>query len=550
MPVESSLVARPSRKLRADQPEPSDSWPARVARPLVVALAVGFVLVGAAALELGPDEAKVGIAVGETLGPFGRLFGYWEPSVWPGAVALGQVWAWFEESGPTHNSVRWPAALATAAIGLILARRARTTNGPRAGVLVGLCWLGSFAAIDRSAGAGLDLITGLCLIGAIDRLLATGPGLGAGTWIALSFLCGGWPAPAVVALSLIVIGRPGLRWTVATAAPLLATIVGWSAWAIAAAWESAPAEAWASALGLPFTQPLAWGLALTVIGLGMPWVPFALLGAARSIREGWPVAAKPLVVGWAKVAGACLIAGSVIPGLATAALIPALAGLAVVAAASWDRLWADQDEMPAAVRNRTLLITGLVVLAWAFLAVGGGGYVAFAVAYYRAILVVVAVLGIAAVGLFAHAVATGDTRWALGAMVAVTISLKLAHWGYYAPESNYRVGQGPWGRAIGQWVPRRFPIYVTHTWPADLAFSTGRRVQQLAHPRMLSYQPGGQARFVLLLESEYTHWPEDCAKLIKVAEFHDELDSIRILARTEGKNPLEMPIRDQIASDE
>ena len=107
--------------------------------------------------------------------------------------------------------------------------------------------------------------------------------------------------------------------------PVVATVAGWSAWALAVA----PAEAWATALAMPITQPSAWGLAFAAIGLGLPWVPFALLAKHRSIREGWPNEGRPMVIGWLQVAGACLIVGTVIPGLASAALMPALAGLAV-----------------------------------------------------------------------------------------------------------------------------------------------------------------------------------------------------------------------------
>ena len=67
--------------------------------------------------------------------------------------------------------------------------------------------------------------------------------------------------------------------------------------------------------------------------------------------------------------------------------------------------------------------------------------------------------------------------------------LKLAHWGYYAPEWNYRLSQGPWGRAIGQWLPRKWPLYTVHDWPPDLAFFIGRPVRQLPSPRFLELRP-------------------------------------------------------------
>ena len=48
--------------------------------------------------------------------------------------------------------------------------------------------------------------------------------------------------------------------------------------------------------------------------------------------------------------------------------------------------------------------------------------------------------------------AVGRSRWAIGAMMVVAIVLKVAHAGYYVPEWDYRLSQGPWGRAIGQWA--------------------------------------------------------------------------------------------------
>ncbi len=71
-------------------------------------------------------------------------------------------------------------------------------------------------------------------------------------------------------------------------------------------------------------------------------------------------------------------------------------------------------------------------------------------------------------------------------MVLVAIALKLAHWGYYVPEMNYRTSAGPWGRAIGQWVPEKHPVYTLHAWPADLAYAINRPVRQLAGPQLSS----------------------------------------------------------------
>src|SRR5262249_18939228 len=141
-------------------------------------------------------ESRLGLAAFEAFGPLGRTFGGWEPSVWPGQLAPSLLWAWGEGGTPTSASVRWPSAIAGVLIGLTLARRATLGLGGRAGVLVGLCWFGSVGLMDRSAGAGLDLLAGLATVTALDRLLGRGSDLVAGAWTALAFLTGGWPSVA------------------------------------------------------------------------------------------------------------------------------------------------------------------------------------------------------------------------------------------------------------------------------------------------------------------------------------------------------------------
>jgi hypothetical protein len=128
----------------------------------------------------------------------------------------------------------------------------------------------------------------------------------------------------------------------------------------------------------------------------------------------------------------------------------------------------------------------------------------------------------------------GDVRRGLLVLTAVAISLKVAHWGYYIPEWNYRHGQGPWGRAIGQWVVPEWPIYTVHSWSAALAFATEHPVRQLRHPKSLGLQDGPSPRFVLLFDSEFEHWPPSAPPLVKVATFQDDRGSTRVLARTAG----------------
>ena len=82
-------------------------------------------------------------------------------------------------------------------------------RGP--GVLLGICWFGSIALIDRSGALGLDLIVGLATVAALDRLMTAGAGWVAGLWLSLAFLSGGLPPIVLIALAIVVMGRPGAR---------------------------------------------------------------------------------------------------------------------------------------------------------------------------------------------------------------------------------------------------------------------------------------------------------------------------------------------------
>jgi hypothetical protein len=546
MPAETSVntgATRPGRALLGaireqvvTEPAESVSWslPRRLAG--LTALAVGFVLAGGGNLELGPVESRLGLAVGEHLGPFGQVFGSWEPSVWVGQLVPSLLWARGEGGTPTAASVRWPSAIAGVAIGLILARSASQMFGGRAGVLVGLTWFGSLALMDRSAGAGIDLITALGTIAALDRILGSGADLVAGGWASLAFLAGGWPPLAVIALATVVISRAGatLNWRLILPPALAAA--AWSAWALSVA----PAEAWGAALALPLTQQPAWLLAPGVLALALPWTPLAALSASRSIRDGWSPQGRLLVRGWLQVAGACLLAGTIVPGLALAARSPALAGLALAAAAACESLLSvgESPRPKLAGAARLWLFSSAIAmsLGWALIVVLGGGYLAAAVPYYRSLAVILSIVAVPIVALTLIAATRGLPRMVFRCLVLLVICLKIGHWGYYVPEWNYRFDQGPWGRAIGQWVPPHWPIYTTHTWRADLAFATGHPVRQLASPLHLDYRPG-EAKFVLLLASEFENWPVNGPRITEVAHFRDENDRLRVLARTSGPLP-------------
>ena len=104
------------------------------------------------------------------------------------------------------------------------------------------------------------------------------------------------------------------------------------------------------------------------------------------------------------------------------------------------------------------------------------------------------------------------------------------------PEWNYRVGKGPWGRAIGQWVLPGRPVYTFHAWPSDLMFHVGRPIRQLPAPESLKHRIGTEPAWVLLQEAEFEHWPAKAPAIVKVREFENEWGTgTRVLARTEGR---------------
>src|SRR3974390_3538587 len=52
-------------------------------------MAVGFVLLGAGNLDVGPDDAKVALAANEPFGALALVYGsMWAPELWPGRVGL------------------------------------------------------------------------------------------------------------------------------------------------------------------------------------------------------------------------------------------------------------------------------------------------------------------------------------------------------------------------------------------------------------------------------------------------------------------------------
>jgi hypothetical protein len=528
-------AAQTKRAVRADcPPRVLASPPSELCAWLVLAgLAVMFVAVGALGLDLDRQDARLGLAAGELVGPMGQVLGYWAPDLWPAQVIPSQVLFRISSGGrPTAGAVRWPAALAAILGGWLLAWGMSRTLGNRAAVLFGFCWFGSLALMDRSAGAGVDPILGLAMLGTIDRLLRRGSDGIAGLWASLAFLAGGWPPLIVIGLAVIAIGRRGSTFSLGLLLPPLATAILWSAVTIAVT----SAEFWTVALTLPLTHRPAWSLASSVLLLGLPWSPFSLLALSRSIRAAWPPEGRAWITGWLQAALASLIAGTFVPGLGPAARMMALTGLLVGVAACLESVW-DQTIGRTARRSFFFLFSVVLVL-WLIAMICGCFIWNLTMPYYRNLGIAMGLMILVVTALGWSALGTGHLRRGMITLILLAIGLKLAHWGYYVPEWNYRHSQGPWGRAIGQWIPRKWSLYTFHDWPDDLAFFIGRRVRQLPSPRFLNYLPGAESRYVLLLTSEFENWPDHAPAISLVARFHDPSGAERILARTAGLIPV------------
>jgi hypothetical protein len=215
--------------------------------------------------------------------------------------------------------------------------------------------------------------------------------------------------------------------------------------------------------------------------------------------------------------------------------VVALAGLAVLAAACLESAWTANDS--AAVRRGFFVVFAVLLSLW-LVAIGYGSFIwCVTVSYYRPLGIATACCLLAVIILASSALLQGSTRRGVICLVVMAACLKLAHWGYYVPEWNYRRSQGPWARAIAQWVPRKWTVFTIHDWPADLAFSMKRPVRQLHGPNFLKYQPGPASKFVLLLPSEFENWPESAPAISLVARFQDQFGGERILARTAGALP-------------
>jgi hypothetical protein len=538
MSVDPAFIQAAHRlKLKTLRPDGASGWtmPANTvagARLIMVALALFFVILGAINLDLGPAEARLGLAAGETPGPLGQVFGYWAPDLWPAQVIPSFVLGRLEAFGrPSSAAVRWPSALAGIIAGWMLARSMARALGLHAGVLFGICWFGSLALIDRSSTTGLDMIMGMATLASIDRLITRGSDHVAGLWAALAFLAGGWPSLVVIALAAIVIGRTTAKFSAGLVVAPVATAILWSFWTV---WAST-AEVWATSLTLPLTQRPAWMLGPQLVALGLPWSPFAILLLNRSVRESWRDDGRPWLIGWLQVSLACLIGGTLVPGLSQVTRMAALAGLLIGATACLESARARVLARPA--QRMFFIVFGCVLGLWLIVVLYGSYLWNLAVPFYRPLGIIMSIMAIGVAILGWSALETGNSRRGLVTLMVIAVGLKLVHWGYYVPEWNYRYSQGPWGRAIGQWVPKRWTLYTFHDWQPDLAFFVKRPVRQLRSPHYLEYQSGPSSKFVLLQASEFENWPKSAPPITLVARFLNQWADERVLARTAGDVP-------------
>lgn len=526
-----SVKINGSRKLRADEGKGQIRLPsAKLWRaPALVLIGLIFVVVGGADSDLRAPDARIGLAAKAGLSPLGQVYGQWRPDIWPLPVAASQLALLLERPGqPSSGTVLWPTAIAGLIAGWLVARRLMNLEATRLGLLFAFAWFGSLALLDHSNSIRVDFIAGMATIAALDRLIARGSGWVAGLWTSLAFLAAGWPPLVIVGLAVIVLGRRDADFSLKLIAPPVLVATLWFVWAA----RTASVEAAAAALAWPLTQKPAWTLGLDVFAIGLPLAPFALLLISGALRKTLRESGRGMVVDWLQIGLAAAIGGSLIPGLAPAARCVALMGILVAAAAGMDAAWARNLSGGArrAFWGVTLALTGL----WTFAAVFGGYLTIFVFPYYRPVGIAAAILSVVAIGCVGWALEAGNARRSVIAMLLLTACVKLLHWGYYVPEWNYRYGQGPWGRAIAQWMMPNWTLYTTHEWSEELAWAIGRPVRQLTGPRHLSYAAPSESKHVLLLEPEFDNWPDAAPKLTKVAAFETPYGGRRILARTEG----------------
>lgn len=514
--------------LRVDGRPSTSGTPRSAAIVAFYAATAAFFAWGSLTRELTAPEARLALAAWETIAPHGQVMGYWAADVRIGPLLCAQAVAWL--IGPDARGwpivVHIPTLLAGLGTALIVARGVGSRCGERAALLSWLAVLNCLGMIDHSTALGFDALTVCALTAALDELLRRGSTWRAGTWLAIAFFMGGWPPVLLILVTSIALGRRSaylsfgllMPWTVAAAA--------WSFWALSAA----PAAVWGESVLGPLRTPADWWAAPRVAVLALPWSPLVLLWLSKSVRNRLSDQQRRFVLGWSQAGAAASLVGSFVPGAGVAAVSMGVVVLALLGAIAAS-LALGSEINPRAVRASLILMVCLC-LVWAAVAVPALSYLAVTVAYYRELAVVLSILALASLAFAVVGAWEVRRAWVIGAFLVVVVSLKAAHAGIYAVEWSYRLGQGPWGRAIGQWVPPRSRVYTFHAWPEHLAYATGRTVRQLVSPRWLEFVNEPSPHYVMLLASEFEHWPNDAPAIEKLRVFLDERGGERVLART------------------
>ena len=147
-----------------------------------------------------------------------------------------------------------------------------------------------------------------------------------------------------------------------------------------------------------------------------------------------------------------------------------LAGLLVVAAACLDSAWTG-TLAPGSPAERSSSCFGCVLGLW--LAVDALRVFPLdpdhAVLPAAGIVVGIIAIGVAILGW--SALETRNSRRGLVTLIVIAVGLKLAHWGYYVPEWNYRYSQGPGVARSASGSPRDGPSTPSTTgrptWPSS-----------------------------------------------------------------------------------
>ena len=528
MSTNTSSSVTVDRRHRRDAASPSNATTEiglKTSLALLFTIACGFVLIGGMSLDPSDIEARLSLSAYEPFGPFAQVLGGFDTEIAPGSAWLTKLWSWLEGGAPSASAVRWPSCLAALGIALILKNRVGSRFGHRAGIFAFLACCGSIALIDHSSLTGLDYPLGLALIAAIDRILTRGTGWASGLFCAVAMFFGGWPALASILLPLIVIGRREASPSIKLLLPSLLVFAAWSAWALL----TVRTEVWAATLTLPFTRSVQISMGLWAVAIALPWAPLALTTAFPSTRSEWTPDGRKLVVEWAKIAFVGLVAGTILPGLTASGTILGFAGLIVVSSVAMDAAWSNHlkgGALALVVVAATLI--GAVIGARA---VFSGAYIAFGQPYYRAVGIILIGLGTVLAILALDAAWTRSARMAMRVLILVAVIAKVTYTGYFVPETNYRFSKGPWGRAVGQFVPPGSQIYTFLSISPALALATEHPMRQLRAEVMLEGQGEGP-KYVLVGESEFDHWPDAAPKIHKIRAFRDEYGGTRVLAKT------------------